>query len=55
MAAHPQPLPGSRQILPAGGRPHGAADDPQSRFGAGHQNIAAVLQEVERLGIPRVL
>jgi len=30
-------------------------DDPQSRFGAGHQNIASVLQEVERLGIPRVL
>jgi hypothetical protein len=29
--------------------------DPQSRFGAGHQNIAAVLQEVERPGIPRVL
>jgi hypothetical protein len=29
--------------------------DPQSRFGAGHQNITAVLQEVERLGIPRVL
>jgi hypothetical protein len=30
-------------------------DDPQSRFGAGHQNNAAVLQEVEWLGIPRVL
>jgi hypothetical protein len=30
-------------------------DDPQSRFGAGFQNIATVLQEVERLGIPRVL
>jgi hypothetical protein len=30
-------------------------DDPQSPFGAGRQNIAAVLQEVERLGIPRVL
>jgi hypothetical protein len=30
-------------------------DDPQSRFGAGHQNITAVLQEAERLGIPRVL
>jgi tetratricopeptide (TPR) repeat protein len=29
--------------------------DPQSRFGAGHQNIARVLEEVERLGIPRVL
>jgi hypothetical protein len=29
--------------------------DPQSRFGAGFQNIAAVLQEVERLGIARVL
>jgi tetratricopeptide (TPR) repeat protein len=29
--------------------------DPNSRFGAGHQNIAAVLKEVERLGIPRVL
>jgi tetratricopeptide (TPR) repeat protein len=29
--------------------------DPKSHFGAGHQNIAAVLGEVERLGIPRVL
>jgi hypothetical protein len=29
--------------------------DPQSRFGAGHQNITTVLQEVERLNIPRVL
>ncbi len=29
--------------------------DPKSRFGAGHQNVAAVLGEVERLGIPRVL
>jgi tetratricopeptide (TPR) repeat protein len=29
--------------------------DPQSHFGAGHQNTAAVLKEVEELGIPRVL
>jgi hypothetical protein len=29
-------------------------DDPRSRFGADHQNIAAVLQEVEPLGIPRL-
>ena len=29
--------------------------DPKSHFGAGHQNAAAVLAEVERLGIPRVL
>jgi tetratricopeptide (TPR) repeat protein len=29
--------------------------DPNSHFGAGHQNIDAVLGEVERLGIPRVL
>jgi hypothetical protein len=29
--------------------------DPKSHFGAGHQNIDAVLGEVERLGIPRVL
>jgi hypothetical protein len=29
--------------------------DPRSRFGAGHQNIAAVRAEAERLGIPRVL
>jgi hypothetical protein len=29
--------------------------DPQSHFGAGHQNIAAVRAEAERLGIPRVL
>ena len=28
--------------------------DPQSRFGAGYQNIDAVLKEVDRLGIPRV-
>ncbi len=32
-----------------------ALTDPQSHFGAGHQNIAAVLAEAERLGIPRVL
>lgn len=30
-------------------------NDPKSHFGAGHQNISAVLGEVERLGIPRVL
>jgi tetratricopeptide (TPR) repeat protein len=29
--------------------------DPKSHFGAGHQNIAAVLKEAETLGIPRVL
>jgi tetratricopeptide (TPR) repeat protein len=29
--------------------------DPNSRFGAGHQNINAVLREVERPGIPRLL
>jgi hypothetical protein len=29
--------------------------DMQSHFGAGHQNLAAVLAEVDRLGIPRVL
>ena len=29
--------------------------DPRSHFGAGQQNLAAVLQEVEQLGIPRVL
>jgi hypothetical protein len=29
--------------------------DPKSHFGAGHQNINAVLNEVEHLGIPRVL
>jgi hypothetical protein len=29
--------------------------DPNSHFGAGHQNIKAVLGEVEQLGIPRVL
>ncbi len=29
--------------------------DPNSSFGAGHQNIEAVLKEVEQLGIPRVL
>lgn len=32
-----------------------ALADPQSHFGAGHQNLAAVLAEAERLGIPRVL
>ena len=32
-----------------------ALTDPQSHFGAGHQNIEAVLGEVEHLGIPRVL
>ena len=35
---------------------HSAAlPDPKSHFGAGHQNIAAVLKEAEQLGIPRVL
>jgi tetratricopeptide (TPR) repeat protein len=29
--------------------------DPHSRFGAGYQNLAAVLGDAERLGIPRVL
>ncbi len=28
--------------------------DPNSHFGAGHQNIRSVLEEVERLGIPRL-
>ena len=32
-----------------------ALTDPQSHFGAGHQNIAAVRAEAEKLGIPRVL
>ena len=32
-----------------------ALTDPQSHFGAGHQNLKAVLGEVEALGIPRVL
>lgn len=32
-----------------------ALGDPQSHFGAGHQNLDAVLGEVERLGIPRLL
>ena len=29
--------------------------DPRSHFGAGHQNINAVLAEAEQLGIPRIL
>ena len=29
--------------------------DPKSHFGAGNQNIDAVLDEVDRLGIPRLL
>jgi tetratricopeptide (TPR) repeat protein len=29
--------------------------DPKSHFGAGHQNVAAVRAEAEKLGIPRVL
>jgi tetratricopeptide (TPR) repeat protein len=32
-----------------------AMPDPKSHFGAAHQNIAAVLQEAEQLGIPRLL
>jgi hypothetical protein len=28
--------------------------DPRSHFGAGHQNISKVLEEVDRLGIPRL-
>jgi hypothetical protein len=29
--------------------------DPKSHFGGGHQKIAAVLNEVEHLGLPRIL
>jgi hypothetical protein len=32
-----------------------ALTDQQSRFGSGHQNIAAVRAEAEKLGVPRVL
>jgi hypothetical protein len=32
-----------------------ALTDPKSHFGSGHQNTAAVLAEVEKLGIPRLL
>jgi hypothetical protein len=32
-----------------------ALTDPKSHFGGGHQNAAAVLAEVEKLGIPRLL
>lgn len=32
-----------------------ALPDPQSHFGAGHQNTTAVLKEAEVLGIPRIL
>jgi hypothetical protein len=32
-----------------------ALTGPKSHFGAGYQNIAAVLAEAEQLGIPRVL
>jgi tetratricopeptide (TPR) repeat protein len=32
-----------------------ALTDPKSHFGAGHQNLMAVLGEAERLGIPRTL
>jgi hypothetical protein len=32
-----------------------ALTDPKSHFGAGHQNLTAVLGEVEQLGIPRLL
>jgi hypothetical protein len=32
-----------------------ALTDPKSHFGAGHQNLAAVLGEAESLGIPRLL
>jgi hypothetical protein len=32
-----------------------ALRDPPSHFGAGHQDLAAVLGEVDRLGIPSVL
>jgi hypothetical protein len=32
-----------------------ALTDPQSHFGAGRQNTAAVLEEAEKLGIPRIL
>ena len=32
-----------------------ALTDPKSHFGAGHQNLKAILGEVEALSIPRVL
>jgi len=32
-----------------------ALRDPKSNFGAGHQDLASVLREVDRLGIPRAL
>jgi hypothetical protein len=32
-----------------------ALTDPKSHFDAGHQNLTAVLGEVEQLGIPRLL
>jgi hypothetical protein len=32
-----------------------ALRDPTRHFGAGHQHLASVLSEVDRLGIPRVL
>ncbi|MGA8493956.1 MAG: hypothetical protein WB764_00640 [Xanthobacteraceae bacterium] len=48
---------GATPRQPAAAPPHAhrAAHQSESRFGAGYQNIATVLQEVERLGIPRVL
>jgi hypothetical protein len=49
VAAHPQSLPGAPGVTAV------ALPDPQSRFGARHQNAAAVLKEVEELGIPRLL
>ena len=32
-----------------------ALPERKDHFGAGHQNLTAVLAEVERMGIPRVL
>jgi hypothetical protein len=55
MAADPQSLPGAYKHYRLDGVHTAALTDPKSHFDAGHQNLTAVLGEVEQLGIPRLL
>ena len=55
MAADPRPLPGSRQVLPLPGVHTVPLARPEQPFRRRPPEYGPVLDEVERLGIPRVL
>jgi hypothetical protein len=48
-------LPCARQIYRLPSAYAGILTNPQSHFGVSYQKLAAVLDEVERIGIPRIL